>query len=156
MAHSAAGGRDRGGVAVEEEEEVVHDRRYLVKLENAAQRTRVRNLRVMGAGTTIANTSDALSSHERQLRAILTELKSMFEVIVIDCPPVTLVHDAALLARVADGVLFVANSVNCDKDMVLNCKSLLETAGANVVGAVLNHIDPVGIYKSNKYYHPGK
>jgi len=94
-----------------------------------------------------------VSTHSERMKALLDDLKKEYKFVVIDSPPLTLVHDSTILAKLVDCVLVVVNSNRVDKEMLLNCKNLLEQAGAHVIGAVLNHVEPIGIYKSNKYYH---
>jgi len=120
---------------------------------DAFQATRVDRLRVLAAGSDTGNANDLISIHTDRMKSLLDDLKREYKFIVIDCPPVSLVHDAAVLAKLADAVLFVVNSTRVDREQLLSCRDLLESAGAHVIGSVLNHVEPIGIYKSNKYYH---
>jgi Mrp family chromosome partitioning ATPase len=108
---------------------------------------------VLAAGSNTGNENDIISMCFDRVRSLMADLKKEYRFIVIDCPPISLVHDAAVLARLADTVLFVVNSNRADKEMLLNSRDLLESSGAHVIGAVLNHVEPIGIYKTNKYYH---
>jgi tyrosine-protein kinase Etk/Wzc len=126
---------------------------YSAAFEGAFQQTRIEKLRVLATGSDTGNANDLISTYADHMAGLLQDLKREFKFIVIDCPPISLVHDAAVLARLADGVLFVVNSTRVDREQLLTCRDLLESSGAHVIGAVLNHVEPVGIYRTNKYYH---
>jgi len=70
----------------------------------------------------------------------------------LDAPPLLLVHDAALLAGMVDGVIFVVSSQRADAELLGRAKKLLADAKANVLGVVLNHVDPERVYGYGKYY----
>jgi tyrosine-protein kinase Etk/Wzc len=148
-------GRNGGGSAVTDAaaEPRMRASLYSSVFEGAFQSTRVDKLRVLAAGSDTGSASDLISTHMDRMKNLLADLKREYKFIVIDCPPVSLVHDAAVLAQLADGVLFVVNSNRVDREQLLNCRDLLASSGSHVIGTVLNHVEPVGIYKTNKYYH---
>jgi len=45
------------------------------------------------------------------------------------------------------------NSRRIDRELLLRSRSVLERSGANVVGTVLNQVEPIGTYKTNPYYY---
>ncbi|MGH2569601.1 MAG: polysaccharide biosynthesis tyrosine autokinase [bacterium] len=147
-------GQNGGGTATETiTETTTRPSVYSSAFESAFQATRIEKLRVLATGSETGNANDLISTYADRMTALLQDLKKEFKFIVIDCPPISLVHDAALLARLADCVLFVVNSTRVDREQLLICRDLLESSGAHVIGAVLNHVEPVGIYRTNKYYH---
>ena len=64
-----------------------------------------------------------------------------------------LVPETMVLSSIVDGVVFVVDSKKFNRDMLIQAKSLLQKAKANVLGAVLNNIELNGIYKNNYYYY---
>jgi tyrosine-protein kinase Etk/Wzc len=145
---------DGGGTATEIiAEPATRPSLYSSVFEGAFQPTRIEKLRVLATGSDTGNANDLISTYADRMTGLLQDLKREFKFIVIDCPPISLVHDTAVLARLADSVLFVVNSTRVDKEQLLNCRDLLESSGAHVIGTVLNHVEPIGIYKTNKYYH---
>ena len=91
--------------------------------------------------------------HVIALERILTEARSDYDIVLIDTPPLAIVHDTAILSSLVDGVVFVANAQHYDADLLTKAQQSLERAGANVIGAVLNQIDADGVYKKNAYYY---
>jgi Mrp family chromosome partitioning ATPase len=71
----------------------------------------------------------------------------------MDTPPLAIVHDTAILSRLVDGVVFVVNSRRIDHELLRRSGAMLEGAGANVVGALLNQVEPLGVHKKNAYYY---
>ena len=114
--------------------------------------TAVPNLSVLTAGTPLSDIHEAISRWAPALARLLEELKRDYDVVLIDSPPIGIVHDAAVLAQIADRVLFVVNGLRVDVEQLQNAKRLLDGAGARVVGSVLNHMDPYGVYERSPYF----
>ena len=72
---------------------------------------------------------------------------------ILDTPPLAVVHDTGLLSRLVDGVVVVVNSRRIDRELLGRSRAFLEGAGAHVIGTVLNQVDAVGVYKKNSYYY---
>jgi Mrp family chromosome partitioning ATPase len=82
-------------------------------------------------------------------------LASRFEHVIIDSPPVLAVTDATILSNVVDGVLLVAESGRTPRAGLLRTRSILENAGAQIIGVALNKLDlrQQGYYGSYGYYY---
>lgn len=80
------------------------------------------------------------------MRGVLEDLKKKYEVVLVDSAPPLLVHDTLMLCGMVDAVVVVVDARSYDPQRLMESKLLLERAGANVVGAVLNKIDPPGRY----------
>lgn len=117
--------------------------------------SRVENLRVMTTGSLPPNPAELLGS--RSMAELLGALQEESDVVVIDSPPVLAVADAAILSRSADGVLLVIDSGQTKRDSALRAKEALETAGARLLGVVINRMPTNGGYYSynTKYYTTG-
>ena len=89
------------------------------------------------------------SSHMKRL---LATLKTQFDVIVIDAPPVLPVADPGILAAQADGVLLVVRAGKTQRKTVTQAQALLAQMKATVLGCVLTHVEYYlpGYYR---YYH---
>jgi Mrp family chromosome partitioning ATPase len=120
--------------------------------ERFVRRTAVPNLSILTAGTPIDNVHEAISRWALDLARLLAALKDDYDIVLLDSPPLGIVHDAALLAQLADRVLFVVNGLRVDVEQLQNAKRLLDGAGARVVGSVLNHMDPYGVYERSPYF----
>jgi capsular exopolysaccharide synthesis family protein len=105
------------------------------------------NLHVMLAGRVPPNPLELISSPEFVI--LIEKLKSQYEVIVLDSPPVQLVSDAVMLAQMATSVLFVVRADTTPYPIARHALSRLHRVDAPVMGAVLNQID---LEKADNYY----
>jgi capsular exopolysaccharide synthesis family protein len=78
---------------------------------------------------------------ERFLRLLQT-LKSSFDWVLVDSPPVGALTDAIILASMVDMVLLVIRAQHTDRGIVSRAAQSLRNVSANVIGAVLNDVDP--------------
>ncbi len=69
---------------------------------------------------------------------LLAGLRLRFDVIVIDAPPLLPVTDAAIATRQADGAVLVVRYGKTRLDQVASAVDALESAGARLIGGVLN------------------
>jgi len=104
-------------------------------------------LHVMLAGQVPPNPLELLSSP--QFASVMEKLKELYEVIVIDSPPVQLVSDAVMLSQMATSVLFVVRADSTPYPVARHALNRLHRADAPVLGAVLNKID---LEKADAYY----
>jgi len=108
---------------------------------------------VVTSGIPTAEASELLSL--QSFRSFIESLRSDFDWIVVDSPPVMAVTDAAVLAREASAVLFVTSAERTSLEAVEAALKVLDDAGARVVGAVLNRapVSKEAFYYS-RYYRP--
>jgi Mrp family chromosome partitioning ATPase len=69
---------------------------------------------------------------------LLTELRSAYEVVLVDCAPLLPVTDPMVVSRFADGVLLVARAATTTRDHAQAAQAACEKAGAKIFGGVLN------------------
>jgi capsular exopolysaccharide synthesis family protein len=104
-------------------------------------------LYVLQSGKVPLNPLEMLSSH--RFADAMESLKAMFDVIVIDSPPVELVSDSMVLSRFANAVLFVIKADHTPYPLARHSLIRLRRVGAPVLGAVLNYFD---VEKAHRYY----
>jgi capsular exopolysaccharide synthesis family protein len=120
--------------------------------ERAIRSTTVPGLFVLPAGTLPPNPSELLGGE--RMREVLGELRAEFDVVMLDTPPLLAASDAAVLGKLADGVLLVLRAGSTDRGAAQHAMAQLRTVGAHVVGAVLNDPDAkVPSYGGGYYYH---
>lgn len=102
---------------------------------------------VLQSGRVPLNPLEMLSSH--RFSDAMESLESMFEVIVIDSPPVELVSDSMVLSRFATAVMFVVKADDTPYPLARHSLIRLRRVGAPVLGAILNHFD---VEKAHRYY----
>ncbi|HEX8386517.1 MAG TPA: polysaccharide biosynthesis tyrosine autokinase, partial [Rubricoccaceae bacterium] len=97
------------------------------------------DLWVLPSGTLVPNPSELLGS--KRMRDLLEEMRGLFDVLVLDAPPVHAATDAVLLSTQADATVVVARaSVTKDFDLE-SAIGALNGVGAQVIGVVLNGFD---------------
>jgi polysaccharide biosynthesis transport protein len=105
------------------------------------------------SGLPTAKAAELLSY--QAFRTFIEGLRSDFDWIVIDSPPVMAVADAAVLSRDATAVLFVTSAEQTSLEAAETALNELHAAGARLVGAVLNRapLTREAFYYS-RYYRP--
>ena|SRR3990172_1033934 len=96
-----------------------------------------KNVAVLTAGNTPSNPTELLSS--KKMEKLLTKLKDVADVIVIDGPPF-IVADAMILASKVDGILMVVRPGHTRQSLARIAIDQIKVAGAKLVGVVLNRI----------------
>lgn len=99
------------------------------------------------AGAVPPNPLELLGS--QRFIALLEQLRTEYERIVIDCPPVEPVSDTLLMSRHADALAYVLRAEETSTVVAANNLHSLNEAGARVVGVVLNALDT---QRLSKYY----
>ena len=101
--------------------------------------TGIENLDAITSGDIPPNPSELLGS--AQMERFLAELKTKYDLIVLDTPPINMVIDAVALAPQTDGVLFVVRANQTERGAVAHAVEQLEYAKIKILGFVLNGVD---------------
>ena len=104
--------------------------------------TCVDGLWLIPSGPLPPNPSELLAS--QRMRDQLQNLCKLADVVVIDSPPVLPVSDPAVLAGLTDGTLMVVNVQHSAGQRVAESTRTLRSAGAHLLGAVMNRVPPRG------------
>lgn len=121
--------------------------------EQAIQTTPVPNLFLLPSGPIPPNPTELM--HTERFQEVLADLSSRFDRVIFDSPPVSPVTDAVVLSGFVDGVVLVVKSGGTRKDVLARSIESLRSVRANLLGAVLNHVDlskRQGGYYYNYYY----
>lgn len=111
------------------------------------------NLRILTSGRLPPNPSEVLSSP--RTAQIFAALKSQDVFVLIDCPPVLPVTDAAVLSSGVDGTVLVASAGSTTRKELTRALELLRQVSAPLVGTVLNGVSAEGGYGYQYgYYTP--
>ena len=108
---------------------------------SAIRHTSIERLSLLPCGVNAANTPELLEP--ASLQGLLNQLKTHYDVIVLDTPPVLVSADAATLAASAEGVILVVRAGQTDRGAAELARQRVTSAGGRVLGAVLN--DPDGL-----------
>ncbi|MFH7832034.1 CpsD/CapB family tyrosine-protein kinase [Bacillus luti] len=100
------------------------------------QKTDIENVYVMASGPIPPNPAELLGN--RVMDEVLLEAYNMFDIVLIDTPPVLAVTDAQILANKCDGIVLVVRSEKTEKDKIVKTKQILDKASGKILGVVLN------------------
>ena len=104
-------------------------------------------LSIILAGEVTKNPHDWLMGP--RLGELIEQLRSQFEMIIIDTPPLELVSDALPVGLQANGVIYVVKSAGTPVPMVRRGIDRLQSANINVLGVLLNYHD---FSRAGRYY----
>ena len=113
--------------------------------------TKVDNLYIITAGTVPPNPSELLSS--KSFENFVSSMKEMFDIVIFDLPPVTVVPDAAIVATKVDKTVIISRIKVTPMEELEKTKKMLENVGANIAGVVVNGVKTSGKKYYGKYYN---
>lgn len=117
-----------------------------VRLEEVIVQTPVENLYFLPSGILPADSAGILNS--QRMSELIDEVKSRFDLVLIDSPPILGVSDASVLANEADMTIIVVQHRKLPRHMLLRVKQAVENVGGKVLGVVLNNVD---VRSDNQY-----
>jgi len=114
------------------------------------------NLHFLPAGPTPANPAELLGS--QKMKDLLNHLRTKYDHIVVDTPPVLSITDAVRMSPEADAVMLVIRSGVTTKESLCRARDLLYQVKAPVIGVVVNAIDfsTPAYYNYYAYNHYGQ
>lgn len=112
------------------------------------QDTEIDNLRILPSGPIPPNPSELLSSS--RMADLLSELKGLADLVLVDAPPIIAVTDAAVIATKVDGIVLVIDSTSVRPEMAQKAKDLLVKANGHILGVILNRVE---IEEEHAYYY---
>jgi capsular exopolysaccharide synthesis family protein len=95
---------------------------------------------VLAAGPTPPNPGELLASSH--METLIDKLRSEYDFVLVDAPPVLPVADATGLAAGTDGVLMSVRYGSTRKDQLQQAAVTLDRVGADILGLVLNIVPP--------------
>lgn len=107
-----------------------------LRAEDVIQSIKDVNVDVLPSGLVPPNPSELLDS--KRMDDIIAELKTTYDFVLFDLPPIVSVTDAQIMATKVDGVIVVIRRDIAVTDDVYKAKELLELVDANVLGAIFN------------------
>ena len=96
------------------------------------------NMDVLFSGEIPPNPLELLGS--KTMEKMLEELRPLYDYIIIDTPPVTIVSDACVIASLADGTLMLVRQNEAEKDGVSKAVKQLQMANVKLLGFILNGV----------------
>ena len=119
-----------------------------VPVEEAIKATSVPNLHFLPSGR-LPRTSLGVLEPKRIVE-LIASLKTKYDVVLIDTPPLVGISDSSIIAKEADGAIIVVQYRKYPREMLSKARQMIESLGVTVVGAVLNNIN---VMRDDYYYY---
>lgn len=108
------------------------------------------HLHILTSGTKLPYPAEFLMSDK--LKELMNVLKSTYDRIIIDTPPMTAVTDANIIGSLADGVIIVVASRETKIDVASRVIKDLQDNGANIIGSVMTRVKKKEHHYAYYYY----
>ncbi len=99
------------------------------------QSNQMENWYILPAGDIPPNPSELLGSEK--MHALLQHYEEIFDVIIIDLPPVNIVADALVISQWADGLICVVRQNYTDRRALSDCMYQIQKLGSHFLGFVM-------------------
>lgn len=116
------------------------------RIEQAIIKTETENLYFMDCVKSITSIPELVSTKE--FNEIFNIIKSNFDMVVFDTPPLLPCIDGAMLSAICDGSIIVVRQFQTKKDEINQLIEQINVSNINAVGTVLNFSD----HSEYKYY----
>jgi len=94
---------------------------------------------VIAAGRSRTNRTDLLGSE--QMKELLGQLRSTYDIVILDSAPLLAVAEARILVRIADKTVFLIRWAETRRNTAMRGLQHIADAGSNVVGIMLTMVD---------------
>ncbi|HEM4729123.1 TPA: tyrosine-protein kinase [Streptococcus suis] len=101
--------------------------------------TDIPNLTAIESGKVSPNPTALLQS--KNFEDLLATLRRYYDCVIVDCPPLGLVIDAAIIAQKCDAMVLVAEAGNVKRSSLKKVKEQLDQTGTPFLGVILNKYD---------------
>ena len=106
------------------------------------------NLYILPVGTIPPNPTELL--HGKRYGELIEQLRSEYDYILIDCPPIDIVADTQIIEEYADRTLFVVRTGLLERSMFNELEEIYETKRLKNLSIILN-----GTFSHGGYYKYG-
>lgn len=120
-------------------------------IREAALPTGVDNLDILPSGPIPPNPSELLASP--RMVELVRAMRSHYDMVIIDSPPVLAVSDPLHIGAVADGMVFCIASNSTHKEHCVTARDRLAMAEVKMLGTVLNRYDSTQKGTRQRYYY---
>lgn len=114
------------------------------------KKTHIKNLFLLNSGPNPYNPSELLEITD--LSGSIEFLKTKFDIILLDVPPISIVADGLIICREADYTVLVAASGKTKKKMIVDAKKAIERVNGRIAGVILNQVPTDKRKDYSKYY----
>ena len=121
-------------------------------LKDVVQPTTVPNLDFLPSGSLPPNPSEILSSERMQI--IIDQMGEMYDSVFLDSPAVLPVTDAAVLAPMVDGVLFVVREQEAGRETIQEAVDIIRGTGSTILGSITTRVTRLRPHYYYYYHSP--
>ena len=129
-----------------------------IKLDNYIINTSNKNIDLLPTGPTPPNPVELLASLSN--KKLMEKLRNMYDVILLDCPPVLGLSDTMIMTKYSDANLVVVSSRKTKIESLDKAKKAFVQAKATITGVIINRAsvkdNSYYSYYSNEYYGESK
>ena len=123
-----------------------------VSLEDAIFQYNDTKLFLLLGGVIPPNPTELLAS--KKMERVVSALAESFDFVIYDTPPCLGISDVAVLGRYLDAAILVCKHDDTDKRLAQRAKFNLDSAGVNVIGAILSEYKAESdVQSSYSYYY---
>lgn len=108
------------------------------KVEEVIKLSSINNLYILNCGTIPPNPSELIGS--KKMKKYLQDFKEIFDIILIDAPPVLAVTDAQILSTMTDGTILVSAYGRTEKKALVKAKEMITKVNGHLIGVVINMV----------------
>lgn len=121
------------------------------KLEEVLYRVEKTGLDVLPVGVIPPNPSELLATE--RMKAILQRLREIYDCVIVDTSPISVVTDAAIIGGMVDGAFLVVRSDYAPVEMVKLAKKKLESVQVKIYGVILSRFNAKKSGRASGYYY---
>lgn len=125
-----------------------------IKLEKYIIETANKNVDLLPTGPTPPNPVELLASENNQ--KLLKRLRKLYDIIILDCPPVIGLSDTMIMTKFSDANIIVVSNKKTKIESLDRAKKIFAQANAKITGVVINKASVKGnsyySYYSDEYY----
>jgi len=120
-----------------------------VPVEQALRQTSYPGLSFLSSGTRMQRAPERLLS--QNMRDLMAKLRSLYDVIIMDSPPLGAGADPLVLGTLTENLLLVLRTGQSDINLAATKLEVLNALPVRVIGAVLNDVRSSGVYRYYMY-----
>jgi capsular exopolysaccharide synthesis family protein len=126
-------------------------RELVVTLDDIEDNGRPLKLDILLAGSIPPNPVELLES--QRMAQLLEQVDAMYDIVIIDTPPIGVISDAIPLVHQVDGLLVITRMLYSRRDHATRLMKRLEGLNAHVLGVVINSVQRTGDAGYGYYGH---
>jgi tyrosine-protein kinase Etk/Wzc len=123
-----------------------------VPLNEIIHKAEVDNLYFVTCGTIPPNPAEMLESEK--MRQFLSEMRKIYDIVILDSPPIIAVTDAEILSTMVDGTILIVSADTTESELMERSVELIRKDKSSFIGTILNNFSYKSGYGSYyKYYY---